>query len=143
MVCGFGSNSWDQVQFLAGQSIESCERANYARYRCIYSFPAVNPTGMENKDRKGTLKRIVMKGFYFSGSHCIAYPHRECPVFLYWVYKRLPLLAEEEVTMHIEVTGMDVDCYILTTMLIICLNVMFEGDAVLCICCSKYFVLCL
>jgi len=28
MFSGFGSNSWDQVQFLVGQSIWSCERAN-------------------------------------------------------------------------------------------------------------------
>jgi hypothetical protein len=44
LVCGFGNNNWDQVQFLVGQSTGSCERANCIRYGCTCASPAVKLT---------------------------------------------------------------------------------------------------
>jgi len=49
---GFGNNSWDQVQFLVGQSIWSCERADYARCRYTCGAPAVKLRDKKNKEGK-------------------------------------------------------------------------------------------
>jgi hypothetical protein len=79
MFSGFGSNSWDQVQFLVGQSIWSCERANLCR--CTCGSPAINFRDKKNKDGKETLKMAVIMRSYFYESHCITYPLRQASFF--------------------------------------------------------------
>jgi len=76
-----GSNTWDQVQFLVGQSVWSCERANYARCRCTCGSPAVMFRDKENKEGKEPLKMAVIKRSYFYGSHSIAYPLGQAAFF--------------------------------------------------------------
>lgn len=96
-----GSNTWDRVQFLVGQSIWFSERAHYARCRCTCDFPAVKFRDKKNKEGKKTLKMAVIKCSYFYESHCIEYPLGQASFFL---NKRLPLLAEE-VILHSQVAG--------------------------------------
>lgn len=81
MLSGFGSNSWDQVHFLVGQSIWSCGRANYVSCSCTCAFPAVNFGDKKNKEVKETLKMAVTQRTYFYQSHCIAYPLGQASFF--------------------------------------------------------------